>query len=166
MAPGNGNSLEGPLHGTGEGTLAFYTFTHCRRNENAGIASKRTPCGMASRERPKQKAGGISATRLMQLLAYSGLELLVQAHVPVTVTDRVIRSVVVVVERSQDRGRLAIKGVVHAHGNAGAPEDPLPDRCRHGFGHRRVLGILRLLHIRSRLRRRLHELVAQLQVES
>jgi hypothetical protein len=50
----------------GDGTHGFYTFTHCRKNKNAGIASKSTPCGTAIRERQKQKAGGISATRLMQ----------------------------------------------------------------------------------------------------
>jgi hypothetical protein len=50
----------------GDGTLAFYTFTHCRRNENAVIVSKSRPCEMAILERQKQKAGGISATRLMQ----------------------------------------------------------------------------------------------------
>src|ERR1700675_1432436 len=47
------------------------------------------------------------------MIIYSSLELLVQAHVPVTITDRVERRVVVVVERCNDRWRLAIKRVVH-----------------------------------------------------
>src|SRR5688572_32854128 len=76
------------------------------------------------------------------------LELLGQAHVVVTITDRIERRIVVVVERSDDRRRLAIKGVVHADRQTGAPQHPLPDRSRRSFGLHHVLAVLRFLHVR------------------
>src|SRR3954469_14826790 len=93
------------------------------------------------------------------------LELLRQADVVVTIPDRVERRIVVVVERAEDRRRLAIEHVVHADRQAGAPEHPLPDRGRGGFGDRCALAVLGFLHIRSRFRWRLHELIRQLHVE-
>src|SRR3954463_12213999 len=95
----------------------------------------------------------------------SFLELLGQTHVPVTVTDRVERRIVVVVERTDNRRRLAVERVVNTDREAGAPEHTLPDRGRSGFGDRRALAVLGFLHVRSGFRRRLDELVAQLHVE-
>jgi hypothetical protein len=50
----------------------------------------------------KQKAGGIAATRLMNSYSSSCLELLGQTDVPVTVTNRVERGIVVVVKGADD----------------------------------------------------------------
>src|SRR5687768_2231015 len=93
------------------------------------------------------------------------LELLRQADVVVAITDGIERRVVVVVERSEHRWRLPIEDVVHANGQPGAPQHPLPDRSRGGLGLHHVLAVLRFFDVRSGLISRLHELVGQLHVE-
>src|SRR3977135_1016948 len=113
----------------------------------------------------KQKAGGIASTRLMRTDFALRLELLGEAHVPVTVTDRVKRRIIVVVKRSENRWRVTIEDVVDADRQLGPPQPPLPYRGRRGFGHRRVLAVLGFLHVRSGFRWRLDPLVAQLHVE-
>src|ERR1700720_3261394 len=88
---------------------------------------------------------------LSRMCGTAGLEVLTQGKVPKTVTDRVGRRIVVVVERSQDRRWLAVKRVDHACRALDAPEHPLPDRPSiDNTGHwllRTALEILPLLRI-------------------
>src|SRR4030095_950182 len=100
-----------------------------------------------------------------------GLEFLTQGNVPETITDRVERGIVGVVERSQDRPWVAVKGIDHARGDLGAPEHPLPDGgLRHGRHWHWLLATLEILPLLGvardrRFHRRPDKLVARLQIE-
>ena len=102
-----------------------------------------------------------------------GLEFLTQGNVPETITDRVERRIVVVVERSQDRRWVTVKRIDHARGDLGTPEHLLPEGgLRHGRHRRwvlarRALEVLALLRVARdrRFHRRPDKLVAGLQIE-
>ena len=99
------------------------------------------------------------------------LEFLTQGNVPETITDRVERRIVVVVERSQNRRWVAVKRIDHARGDLGAPEHPLPDaglrHGRHWLLAQRALEVLRVLGVARdrRFHRRPDKLIARLQIE-
>jgi len=101
-----------------------------------------------------------------------GLEFLTQGNVPETITDRVERRIVVVVERSQDRRWVTVKRIDHARGDLGPPEHLLPegglrDRRHHWVLARRALEVLPLLGVARdrRFHRRPDKLIARLQIE-
>src|SRR4051812_28949590 len=101
--------------------------------------------------------------------AFTELELLAQTYVVVAIANAVERSVVIVVERTQDSRRVTIKHVIEAGRQLSSPQHALPNVAvvlysgDLAHGRLAILCILRVASVRFDLR--LGELVTQLHIE-